>query len=67
MGCGCRDRADALKKAAIAISEGRSEDAYAEMRRFGQSAVEDAGKIRDAMAASAARVRHIAVARLRRR
>lgn len=65
MGCGgCATRRDALVRGAVAIAEGRGEDALKEARRFADSAANDAAKVRDAVAANAARVREMATARL---
>jgi hypothetical protein len=45
-GCGgCAERGAAIKAAAIAISEGRYDDAKAEAQRFTDSAKRDAGAV----------------------
>lgn len=49
MACGgCAERAEAIRKAMLAIAEGRPGDAKAEMQRFTQSASDDLARLRAA-------------------
>lgn len=49
MACGgCAERADAIRKAMLALADGRTDDAKAEMQRFKQSASDDLARLRAA-------------------
>ena len=49
MACGgCAERAEAIRKAMLAIAEGRPDDAKAEVQRFKQSASDDLARLRAA-------------------
>lgn len=55
MACGCADRRAALRRAAIAIAEGRRGDAAAEMSKVKASAAADVEMLRAAARAAVVR------------
>ena len=62
MACNCAERREAMARAAVAIAEGRTDDAKAEVRRITQSAADDAARLQ-----AWAKERASAAARLVRR